>query len=166
MNKEQVRAIMREEIVKAFDGLARSAEGSELGYYGPEGDALRMIRDEARLVAARFTPEPQDPFAALCGRCGGTAVDPEHSGSESYGDGTLRQVPEQCAGCQGSEPQDPFTVPASAAKEWAAKIRAAIEQAEDAGMAVYITSEGDGIYCGPKGSPGRDHVMVWEEDDA
>lgn len=37
---------------------------------------------------------------AVCARCKGTAIDPEHSGTENYGDGIVRPVPEPCADCQ------------------------------------------------------------------
>lgn len=35
-----------------------------------------------------------------CSRCKGTAIDPEHSGVEHYGDGIVRPVPEPCSACQ------------------------------------------------------------------
>src|SRR5690242_4345461 len=44
-----------------------------------------------------------------CLRCHGTAIDPVHSGSEYYGDGIIRAIPEPCAACQfPQEPVQPY----------------------------------------------------------
>lgn len=44
-----------------------------------------------------------------CIRCHGTAIDPEHSDCEYYGDGIIRPVPEPCAACQfPPEPVHPY----------------------------------------------------------
>ncbi|MFE1767240.1 hypothetical protein ACFW81_23855 [Streptomyces angustmyceticus] len=47
---------------------------------------------------------------STCARCKGTAIDPEHSGTENYGDGIVRPVPEPCSACQFPEvPMRPVT---------------------------------------------------------
>lgn len=48
--------------------------------------------------------------SSTCERCKGTAIDPERFGTETYGDGTVRPVPEPCIACQYPEvPMRPFT---------------------------------------------------------
>jgi hypothetical protein len=84
MTKEEIRTIVREEIVKAFQVLGRAAHGLDVPYETAELDsrALGNVREAAENVVRRMTcehefkdyqpdtcwscdepaPEPVDPF--------------------------------------------------------------------------------------------------------
>lgn len=153
MNEDKIRALVREEIGKAFTLLARTAEDSERSYWYESGadmkcEALGAIRDVADKVATEASPTP-DPLDGLMAQ-------------------VLDTLPEKVSPAQlsGRLSVNPFA-PKRTAQQWADEIRGVILRAEADGYTVWFDFGIGGLATemsmniGTEDSPANEDPTVW-----